>query len=89
MEALIHHFKYWTEGFNVPKGSIYTSIESPRGELGVYMASDGGAKPYRVHYRSPSFAIVQMMPLLAKGQYIADMVGIIASTDIVMGDTDR
>ncbi len=53
------------------------------------MASDGGPKPYRVHYRSPSFAIVQMMPLLAKGQYIADMVGIIASTDIVMGDTDR
>lgn len=89
MEALIHHFKHWTEGYNAPKGSVYTAIESPRGELGVYLESDGGPKPYRVHFRSPSFAIIQIMPLLAKNHYIADMVGIIASTDIVMGDTDR
>ncbi|NPV75270.1 MAG: NADH dehydrogenase (quinone) subunit D [Anaerolineae bacterium] len=89
MEALIHHFKLWTEGFNVPKGAIYTAIESPRGELGVYLESDGGPKPYRVHYRTPSFAALQLMPLLAKGHFIADLVAIIASIDIVLGDTDR
>jgi len=89
MEALIHHFKLWTEGFNAPKGAIYTAIESPRGELGVYLESDGGSKPYRIHYRTPSFAALQLMGVLAKGHFIADLVAIIASIDIVLGDTDR
>lgn len=89
MEALIHHFKLWTEGFKAPKGAVYTAIESPRGELGVYLEGDGGPKPYRVHYRTPSFAALQLMPILAKGHFIADLVAIIASIDIVLGDTDR
>ncbi|MCC6146814.1 MAG: NADH dehydrogenase (quinone) subunit D [Anaerolineaceae bacterium] len=89
MEALIHHFKLWTEGFTIPKGAIYAAAESPRGELGVYLESDGGSKPYRIHYRTPSFAALQLMPLLAKGHFVADLVAIIASIDIVLGDTDR
>ncbi len=89
MEALIHHFKLWTEGFAVPKGSVYSSIESPRGELGVFMESDGGPKPYRVHFRTPSFANLQIMPLLTRKHFVADVVGIIGSVDIVLGDTDR
>ena len=89
MEALIHHFKLWTEGFNAPKGYVYAATESPRGELGVYLESDGGPKPYRVHYRTPSFANLQIMPLLARGRFVADVVGIIGSIDIVLGDTDR
>lgn len=89
MEALIHHFKLWTEGYQVPKGYVYEAIESPRGELGVYMESDGGPKPYRCHYRTPSFANLQIMPLLTRGHFVADVVGIIGSIDIVLGDTDR
>jgi NADH-quinone oxidoreductase subunit D len=89
MEALIHHFKLWTEGFNVPRGSVYTSVESPRGEMGVYLEGDGGPKPYRVHYRSPSFMLLQALPLMARGHFVADLVGIIGSIDIVLGDTDR
>ena len=89
MEALIHHFKLWTEGFSVPKGSVYVSVESPRGELGVFLEGDGGPKPYRCHYRTPSFANLQTLPLLARGRYMADMVAIIASIDIVLGDCDR
>jgi NADH-quinone oxidoreductase subunit D len=89
MEALIHHFKLFTEGFSVPKGHVYATIESPRGELGCYMESDGGPKPYRVHMRTPSFANLQIMPLLTRGHYVADVVGIIGSVDIVLGDTDR
>ena len=89
MEALIHHFKLWTEGFSVPKGSVYVGIESPRGELGVFMESDGGPKPYRVHYRTPSFVNLQALPLLSKGHFVADLVGIIGSIDIVLGDADR
>jgi len=89
MEALIHHFKLWTEGFEVPKGSVYTAIESPRGELGVYMESDGSTKPYRVHYRTPSLTNLQIMPLLTRGHLVADLVAIIASIDIVLGDADR
>ncbi|MBE3039965.1 MAG: NADH-quinone oxidoreductase subunit D, partial [Chloroflexi bacterium] len=89
MEALIHHFKLYTEGFAVPKGHVYQTIESPRGELGCYMESDGGPKPYRVHMRTPSFANLQIMPLLTRGHYVADVVGIIGSVDIVLGDTDR
>jgi NADH-quinone oxidoreductase subunit D len=89
MEALIHHFKLWTEGFNAPKGYVYAAAESPRGELGVFLESDGGPKPYRVHYRTPSFANLQIMPLLCRGRFVADVVGIIGSIDIVLGDTDR
>jgi NADH-quinone oxidoreductase subunit D len=89
MEALIHHFKLWTEGFAVPKGSVYVATESPRGEMGVFMESDGGTKPFRVHYRTPSFAHLQLMPMLSKGRFVADVVGIIGSIDIVLGDCDR
>jgi len=89
MEALIHHFKLWTEGFNVPKGYVYSAIESPRGELGVYLESDGGPKPYRVHWRTPSFDNLQCLPVMTKGHYVADLVAIIGSIDIVLGDVDR
>jgi NADH-quinone oxidoreductase subunit D len=89
MEALIHHFKLWTEGFNAPQGSIYTAIESPRGELGVYLESDGGPKPYRIHWRTPSFDNLQSLPLMSKGVLVADLVAIIGSVDIVLGDVDR
>jgi NADH-quinone oxidoreductase subunit D len=89
MEALIHHFKLWTEGFNPPNGSVFTTIESPRGEMGVFLESDGSPKPYRVHYRTPSVCLLQILPLLTKGHYVADLVGIIGSIDIVLGDTDR
>ena len=89
MEALIHHFKLWTEGFSAPKGSVYVATESPRGELGVFLEGDGGPKPYRIHYRTPSFANLQILPLLSKGHFVADLVAIIASIDIVLGDTDR
>jgi NADH-quinone oxidoreductase subunit D len=89
MEALIHHFKLWTEGFNAPKGYVYSAVESPRGELGVYLESDGGPKPYRVHWRTPSFDNLQALPLMAKGHLIADLVAIIGSIDIVLGDIDR
>lgn len=89
MESLIHHFKLWTEGFTPPVGYVYTAIESPRGELGVYMESDGSPKPFRVHYRSTSFNALQVLPLMVKGHFVADVVAIIASTDIVLGDCDR
>jgi NADH-quinone oxidoreductase subunit D len=89
MEALIHHFKLWTEGFNAPKGSVYSAVESPRGELGVYLESDGGPKPYRIHWRTPSFDNLQSIPLMAKGVLVADLVAIIGSIDIVLGDVDR
>ncbi len=89
MEALIHHFKLWTEGFSPPKGSVYVATESPRGELGVFMESDGGPKPYRVHYRTPTFVNLQIMPILARGHFVADVVAAIGSIDIVLGDADR
>ncbi|HSV86461.1 MAG TPA: NADH dehydrogenase (quinone) subunit D [Levilinea sp.] len=89
MEALIHHFKLWTEGFPVPKGSVYIQTESPRGELGVFLESDGGAKPYRIHYRTPSFPHVQILSLLTRGHFVADVVAIIASLDVILGDADR
>ncbi|HEY9075808.1 MAG TPA: NADH dehydrogenase (quinone) subunit D [Anaerolineaceae bacterium] len=89
MESLIHHFKLWTEGFHAPKGSVYVATESPRGELGVFLESDGSPKPYRVHFRTPSFANLQIMPLLTRGHFVADTVGIIGSIDIVLGDADR
>jgi len=89
MEALIHHFKLYTEGFCVPKGSVYAAVESPRGELGVFIESDGGAKPYRLHLITPSFNNLQLMPRLTRGHFVADVVGIIGSIDIVLGDADR
>ncbi|HID85659.1 MAG TPA: NADH-quinone oxidoreductase subunit D [Anaerolineaceae bacterium] len=89
MEALIHHFKLWTEGFSAPAGAVYVAVESPRGELGVYLEGDGGPKPYRVHFRTPSFAHLQLLPYLAKGSLIADLVAIVGSIDIVLGDADR
>jgi NADH-quinone oxidoreductase subunit D len=89
MEALIHHFKLWTEGYSVPEGSVYVAVESPRGELGCYLVSDGGPKPYRVHFRTPSFCTIQTIPTLVKGFLVADIVAIISSLDAVLGDTDR
>ena len=89
MEALIHHFKLWTEGFEAPQGAIYSAVESPRGELGVYLESDGGPKPYRIHWRTPSFDNLQSLPLMSKGVLVADLVAIIGSVDIVLGDVDR
>jgi len=89
MESLIHHFKLWTEGFNAPKGYVYFPVESPRGELGCYLESDGGPKPYRVHFRTPSFVHLQALPKLSKGHMVADLVAIIGSIDIVLGDADR
>jgi len=89
MEALIHHFKLWTEGFCVPKGSTYQTIETPRGMLGVYMESDGGPKPLRVHYHTPSRTNLQAMPIMTRNRFLADVVGVIGSVDIVLGDADR
>jgi NADH-quinone oxidoreductase subunit D len=89
MEALIHHFKLWTEGFEAPQGAIYSAVESPRGELGVYLESDGGPKPYRIHWRTPSFDNLQSLPSMSKGVLVADLVAIIGSVDIVLGDVDR
>lgn len=89
MEAVIHHFKLWTEGFSVPKESVYVTIESPRGELGVFLEGDGGPKPYRCYWRTPSFVNLQILPLLAKGHLVADLVALIGTVDIVLGDVDR
>jgi NADH-quinone oxidoreductase subunit D len=89
MEALIHHFKIFTEGFRVPEGEVYTAIESPRGELGCYLVSDGTSKPYRLHIRGPSFVNLQALPLLLRGGLMADAVAVISSVDPVMGEVDR
>ena len=89
MEALIHHFKLWTEGFPAPDGSVYQAVESPRGELGVLLAGDGGAKPRRCHWRTPSFDNLSVLPKIVKGHLVADLVAILASVDIVLGDIDR
>ena len=89
MEALIHHFKLWTEGFPAPKASVYSAVESPRGELGVYLEGDGGPKPHRCHWRTPSFDNLSVLPKIVKGHLVADLVAILASTDIVLGDIDR
>jgi NADH-quinone oxidoreductase subunit D len=89
IEGLIYHFKIFTEGFAPPPGEVYQCIESPRGELGVFMVSDGSPKPYRVKFRTPSFVNLQSLPLLAKGRLIADVVACIGTTDIVLGEVDR
>mgnify|MGYP003334774249 FL=1 len=89
MEALIHHFKLFTEGFHVPEGEVYSAIESPRGELGCYIVSDGGPKPYRIHVRAPSFVNVQAIPLLMRGGLVSDTITVISTVDPVMGEVDR
>ena len=89
MESLIHHFKLWTEGITPPVGLVYAPVESPRGELGFLVSSDGTNHPHRVRVRTPSFANLQTLPMISKGYYIADLVGIIAMTDIILGDVDR
>jgi NADH-quinone oxidoreductase subunit D len=89
MEALIHHFKIFTEGFKVPEGEVYCAVESPRGELGCYMVSDGSAVPYRMRIRGPSFVNVQALPHMLRGGLIADAVAVISSVDPIMGETDR
>jgi NADH-quinone oxidoreductase subunit D len=89
MEGLIHHFKIVTEGFRVPAGQAYTAVESPRGELGVHMVSDGGTRPYRVHYRDPSFTNLQAVAAMCEGGMVADVIAAVASIDPVMGGVDR
>jgi len=89
MESLIYHFKIVTEGFAVPAGEVYQAIESPRGEMGYYVVSDGTAKPYRVHMRNPSFATLQALQTMCQGRMLADVVAVIGSIDIVLGEIDR
>ncbi|APE34584.1 NADH dehydrogenase subunit D [Nocardia mangyaensis] len=89
MESLIHHFKLVTEGIRVPAGQVYTAVESPRGELGVHMVSDGSTRPYRVHYRDPSFTNLQAVAAMCEGGMVADVIASVASIDPVMGGVDR
>ncbi len=89
MEALIHHFKIFTEGFKVPEGEVYEAIESPRGEIGCYIASDGSPTPYRMHVRAPSFVNIQCLPHMMRGGLVADAVAVISSVDPVLGEVDR
>ena len=89
MEALIYHFKIVTEGFRVPAGEVYQAVESPRGEMGYYIVSDGTAKPYRVHMRAACLANLQTLPKMCEGRLIADVVAAIGSIDIVLGEIDR
>jgi NADH-quinone oxidoreductase subunit D len=89
MEALIHHFKLFTEGFRVPPGETYVAVESPRGEIGCYLVSDGTAKPYRLHIRGPSFYNLQSMDAMVPGGMFADAVAVVSSIDPIMGEVDR
>lgn len=89
MEALIHHFKLYTEGYRAPVGEVYVRTESPKGELGFYIVSDGSAKPYRIHVRAPSFANLEALPLMTDGHFLSDVVAAIGSIDIVLGEVDR
>jgi len=89
MESLIHHFKIVTEGFRVPAGQVYSAVESPRGETGVHLVSDGGTRPYRLHFREPSFNNLQSTAAMCEGGMIADVIGAVASIDPVMGGVDR
>jgi NADH-quinone oxidoreductase subunit D len=89
MEALIHHFKMYTEGYRPPRGEVFVRTEAPKGELGFYFVSDGSAKPYRMHVRAPSFANLQALPLMIEGSFLADVVAAIGSIDIVLGEVDR
>jgi NADH-quinone oxidoreductase subunit D len=89
MEALIHHFKLFTEGYRPPAGEVFLRTESPKGELGFYIVSDGSAKPYRMHVRGASFANLEVLPLMIEGKFISDVVAAIGSIDIVLGEVDR
>jgi NADH-quinone oxidoreductase subunit D len=89
MEALIHHFKLVTEGFRVPAGQVWQSVEAPRGELGVHLVSDGGTRPYRAHFRDPSFNNLQAVSLMCEGGMLADVVVAVAGLDPVLGGVDR
>ncbi|GAC1448736.1 MAG: NADH dehydrogenase (quinone) subunit D [Ktedonobacterales bacterium] len=89
MEALIHHFKLYTEGYRPPAGEVYLRIEAPKGELGFYLVSDGSARPYRMHVRAPSFANLEALPTMVEGEMLADVVAAIGSIDIVLGEVDR
>jgi len=89
MEALIHHFKLVTEGFRVPPGQVYVAVESPRGELGCHVVSDGGTRPYRAHFRDPSFTNLQALPAMTEGGLVADVIAAVASIDPVLGGVDR
>jgi NADH-quinone oxidoreductase subunit D len=89
MEALIHHFKVFTEGFHVPAGETYTVIETPKGEFGVFLVSDGSSKPYRCKIRAPAYAHLQGLDFMSKGHMLADVVANIGSIDIVFGEIDR
>jgi NADH-quinone oxidoreductase subunit D len=86
---LIHHFKLYTEGFRVPAGEAYVPVESPRGESGCYIVSDGTSRPYRIHMRAASFANLQAMPRMMHGALIPDVIAIISTTDPILGDVDR
>ncbi|MBT5414183.1 MAG: NADH-quinone oxidoreductase subunit D, partial [Rhodospirillaceae bacterium] len=89
MEALIHHFKLYTEGYHVPAGETYTAVEAPKGEFGVYLVADGSNRPYRCKIRAPGFAFLQAIDFVGKGHMLADVVAIIGSMDIVFGEIDR
>jgi NADH-quinone oxidoreductase subunit D len=89
MEAVIHHFKLWTEGYNAPDQEVYVAIESPRGEIGCYLHGTGGNKPRRVHFKTPSFMHISALPIMTQGFLIADVVAIIGSIDFTLGDVDR
>ena len=89
MEALIHHFKLYTEGYRVPAGEVYAAVEAPKGEFGVYLVSDGSNKPYRCKLRAPGFAHLQAMDFLCRGHMLADVTAVLGSLDIVFGEVDR
>ena len=89
MEALIHHFKLFTEGYRVPAGKVYTSVEAPKGEFGVYLISDGSNKPYRCKIRAPGFSHLQAMDYLIRGHMLADVPAVLGALDIVFGEVDR
>merc|ERR1711965_1206189 len=89
MESLIHHFKYFTEGINVPKGETYSATEAPKGEFGVYLVSDGSNRPYRCKIKAPGFGHLQGLDMMSKGHMIADVAAIIGTMDIVFGEVDR
>jgi NADH dehydrogenase (ubiquinone) Fe-S protein 2 len=89
MESLIHHFKFYTEGFNIPSGQVYQAVEAPKGEFGIFLVSDGTARPYRCKIRAPGFAHLQGLDVMAKGHMLADVVTIIGTQDIVFGEVDR
>ena len=89
MESLIHHFKLYTEGFHVPAGEVYTAVEAPKGEFGVYLVSDGSNKPYRCKIRAPGYPHLQAMDWINRGHMLADVSAILGSLDIVFGEIDR